>query len=75
MDGFKRGWLHFEQAASHRDPVVGERGLSVAVVEDGVVFTVVTRGLPDSCTISFEDYDLLAHFVEVERDSGAPKDE
>ena len=69
MKGREHGWLHFEQAASHQDRAVGARGLSVAIVDDGVVFTVVDGGRPHSYTISFDDYDLLAHFVDLERNS------
>lgn len=62
----EQGWLHFEQTSSRRDPATGERRLSVAVVDDGVVFTVVKDGRPASCAIGFDDWTLLQHFVEVE---------
>lgn len=62
------GWLRFNEAPSHSEPGIGSRGLSAAVVEDGVVFTVTKDGSPTSCTISFEDYDLLLYFVERERE-------
>jgi hypothetical protein len=72
LDSFEPGWLHFEQALTHRDPAIGERGLSVAVVEDGVVFAVTRDGLPQTCTISFDDYDLLAHFIDHGRERPKP---
>ena len=62
------GWLHLGQAPSHSDSAIGSRALSIAVVEDGVVFTVSRNGLPASCTISFNDFDLLLYFVEHARE-------
>jgi hypothetical protein len=62
-----REWLHFDQAPSHREGAAGERRLSVATADDGVVFVVVKNGRPTSCTISFDDWELLQHFVELER--------
>jgi hypothetical protein len=61
------GWLHFTQQHAHVDPAVGERGLSVAVVEDGVTIAVVKDGRPQACTISWDDWDLLLQYVELER--------
>ena len=62
-----RGWMHFEQAPARHDAMTGPRGLSVAVLDDGVTFTVSKDGRPASCTISFDDWDLLEHFVELGR--------
>lgn len=49
------------------DPDVGVRALSIAVVEDGVVFTVSRDRRPTSCTISWDDWDVLVQHVELER--------
>lgn len=62
-----RGWLHFDQAPTPQEAAAGERRLSVAVVDDGVVFVVVKDGRPTSCTISFDDWALLQHYVELVR--------
>jgi len=62
------GWLHFTQTSARRDAAVGERGLSVTVVEDGVTIVVTRDGRPQACTIGWGDWDLLVHHVENERD-------
>ena len=62
-----RGWLHFDQAPSRQEAATGERRLSVAVVDDGVVFVAVKDGRPTSCTISFDDWALLVQHVEFKR--------
>lgn len=62
------GWMHFEQADDRRDPATGERSLSVAVMPEGVCFAVAREGEHSrACTLSWADWDLLAHAVEIER--------
>jgi hypothetical protein len=61
------GWMHFDQTPTRDGTAPGRRRLSVAVVHDGVTFVVARDGRPTSCTISFDDWDLLQHYVDIVR--------
>ena len=61
-------WMHFAESEAWRDPNTGARTLSVAVLPEGVTFAVAAAGEgPRACTVSWTDFDLLVHAIDVER--------